>query len=282
MGFFDRLKNAWSIFILSWKYAGKDKSLLAIPIWLVALNIVFVLALIGVLLGAGLFVPDRAIGLSMYLIFALYLFCSLFVNVFLGAAQCWMVYEVTLGKDTTVWSGLKRAWKNLADIIWFSIVMFILKILTSKRGGRGIGSVLTTIFGGLIETLVRLAGKLVLPAMIVTERTFKEAVLDLQRSSKVWPEMLAFEAGAGPLFSFVGFFGFLIILFVFFLLYATGISLMLSIFIAVGLLVMQTALLSIARNFVDSTFHTLLYLALVEKKKIPELSKLYAPKGYWL
>jgi hypothetical protein len=287
MGFFDRLKNAWSIFVLSWKYAGKDKSLITIPTLLVLLNLAFFAAMILTFIFV-IMAPTEATGQtaniagsSIFLIFAAYLLFSLFINTFLGAAQSWMVYEVTLGKDTTVWSGFGRAWKNLGDIIWFSIVMFIIKILTSKRGGKGIGAALMAIFGGLIETLVRLAGKLVLPAMIVTERSFKEAVIDLKNSSKTWPEMLAFEVGVGPLFSLAWFIWILLMVFTGFVVWSIGLQ-TLTIILLVFMFVFFIVLTSIARNFINSTFYTLLYLALVEKKKIPELKNLYAPKGYWL
>ena len=254
MGFFDRLKNSWKIFKLSFSLLKKDKSLIAIPV-LMLLSFLFLFGTFGTLF----FVYKLE---SNYIFNIIFLFIMYFVMVFLAAAQSWMIYEVFKGKNTTIGSGFNRALKNFGDIFAFVITIILIRIFSSWLRGKGRAGEFA---GGFINYLTRLAGKLVLPAMIITERNFKESVSQLKDSIKAIPEIATYEIGIRSLTGLV-FFISIIISFLFGSAFGFIIGLVLFI-----ILICLMILLSV---YVNVTYYTLLYLTLIEKKKIKEL-KLY-------
>lgn len=106
------------------------------------------------------------------------------------------------------------------------------------------------------------AGKLVLPAMIVTDRNFLESVKQLGDSVKALPEIATFEIGIRPLTFIAVLCGVL----------GTVILFFLSPFIAVPFAFTYFLLLIMAVNYINSTYYTILYLTLIEKKKIKGFS----------
>jgi hypothetical protein len=264
MGFFDRLRNSWSLFKVALNFLRRDKSLIAVPILLPIVNlVVFLLAALWVLANFG--------GPSLPF-FVVVIFVSYLASTFLKAAHSWMVYEVALGKNTTLASGLRRAFQNAADVLWFSLVMTVISIIAGAirgKGGRGGASMLRGATAGIIDFLTSVMGKLVLPAMIVTNKTFRESVEDVRSLSKVLPEAILLEAGLGPLelAAFVV---------VFFPLLALAILSMTvlpmfafwTMITFVALTFVLIIALNILKSFVEITYYTLLYLALVKKRKI--------------
>jgi hypothetical protein len=277
MGIFDRLRNSWILFKTSLAFLKRDKSLLAVPLLLPVVNIVAlgIAAVIGVLMWAS--VGFRQ-GIAQFIFIVVFLLVMTFVNTFMAATQSWMVFEVAKGKDTALASGLKRAWHNLGDVILFTLTMVGIKLLAAalrgrRRNGFDVTSMIRGVLANTLETLTSIIGKLVLPAMIVTEKTFGEAVKDLQNSAKTWPEVLAFEFGIGPLTSLVFFASLIVLAGIAFVLYPVlGIGAL--IFTAI-LLLLVILTLSILGSFVNSTYYTLLYIALVEKKHIKGVQDLF-------
>jgi hypothetical protein len=261
MGFFNRVKNSWSIFTLSLSYIRKDKSLLFVPY----LTIFGLIALLCIFFFSLMFFP----GFSTYLTssdiityswIALFLFCAYLVCTFLGAMQAWMVYEVAHKKDATLASGMKRAFANIWDILGFAVVAVVLVFLAHFLQEKG--NLLGKITGGLLEGFRGIAQKLVLPAMIVTEKNFAQAVKKLKHGLRGWPEILTIEIGLGPLIIFGLFASF-------------GISFLVMVYIngLVGIVVLIMLVLSVyaASIFINQVYYTLLYLSLIERMKIPGL-----------
>ncbi len=257
MSFWYRLKNAWNIFKLSFSLLKKDKSLIAIPV-------LMLLSLI-ILMGIFWYLNYVQILYRNYITYLIFLFVMYFILTFLAAAQSWMVYEVLRGKDTTVKSGFKRAIQNFGDILTFVFTVILIRIFSSwlrKKGMIGQAA------GSFIDYVTGIAGKLVLPAMIITERNFKDSVIQLKDSLKAIPEIAIYEIGIRPLtalFFFIGVFITILLSFSSFIFPIFG-FLAGIIFLLIWLLIMM--LLSV---YVNNTYYTILYLTLIEKKKIPGL-----------
>ncbi len=257
MGFIDRLKNSWYIFKFSFGLIKKDKSLIVIPILMfasvIALIIIFILAFFAG--SAGEAVSNAGI----YFWMILFLFFNYFINTFYASAQSWMVHEVVQGKDTTVGSGFKRAFRNFFDILAFVIVSIIIKILASGLKKKG---VVGKFSGGFIETLSGIIGKLIIPSMIITERHFGQAVMQLKDSYKAIPEIATFEIGIRPLRSFATTIGF----FIAFILFLSF-----GIFTGIIFFVLWIIAIMLLSSYINTTYYTLVYLTLIEKKKIKGL-----------
>jgi len=249
MAVIDRLVNAWEIFKTSFEFLGRDKSLMAVPILMIvsafALVIPFIIALA---LAKGGAIPLVAI---------VVLFFAYFWFTFLGAAQAWMVHEVAQGKDATLGSGFSRAGKNFGDIMAYAAVMLLVRTIISslRRKGGAAGRV----GASFLDLIVGIAGKLVLPAMIVTHRSFKESIMQLKQALKAIPEIATFEVGIRPLVGWVNFVGFAIAVAVWF----SGFRIT-----AVAILFIWILLVSLVSIFINQTYYTLLYLTVIEKKKI--------------
>ncbi len=272
MSFIDRLSNSWSLLKLSFQFLNKDKSLLAVPIILPFLNIVVFGILIIIILSTVSVIPetteDSYGSIIGYSLLALFFFVMSFVNTFFGAAHSWMVYEVVNGKDATLGSGLKRAFANLWDVFLFALAMMVIKLISAalrgqKKEGLDVGYYVRSFIAGWVETISTILGKLVLPAMIVTERSFAEAVVDLKSSVKKWPEVLTFEFGVNTV---MGFITFLIVIPLVILAVLTFPSVLGFVF--VSLIVLTLIASNILSSFINATYYTLLYIALVEGKKI--------------
>ncbi len=272
MPFIDRLANSWNLLKLSFQFLNKDKSLLAVPIILPFLNIITFGILILIILSTVSIIPEKtedAYGAIIgYSLLALFFFVMSFVNTFFGAAHSWMVYEVVKGKNTTLKDGLKRAFANLWDVFLFALAMMIIKILSAalrgqKKEGFDAGYYLRSFIAGWIETISTILGKLVLPAMIITEKSFTESVADLKHSVKKWPEILTFELGVNTVMSFIT----SLIIFPLIVLAILTLPSILG-FIFVSLIVLTLIASSILNSFLNATYYTLLYIALVQGKKI--------------
>jgi hypothetical protein len=252
MGIFDRLANAWHIFTTSISFIAKDKSLLAIPILLVLSSVVLCIAFF-----AMFFAPR--VGGAFVANIVVFLFIMYAWTTFLGAAQSWMVHEVAQGKDTTVRSGFGRALKNIGDVLAFAVVMLLIGAIAGRLRQKG---ALGQIAGGFLETIAGIAGKLVLPAMIITERSFVQAVQQLRHAIRAIPEIATYEIGIRPLTGLVVWIG---LGFAALLLFTAGLIAAVAFFV---LWILAVVILSIQINQI---YYTLLYLTLIEKKRVPGL-----------
>jgi hypothetical protein len=252
--FFERLANAWHIFTLSLSFIGRDKSLLAVPILLILSAIAFGIGFVALLLSRAAATQAALVANFIIFLFVMYVWTA-----FLSSAQSWMVHEVAQGKDTTFGSGLRRAVQNLGDIFAYAFAILLIKLLVSWFRGKGrLGHAV----GGILDYLSGVAGKLVVPAMIVTERSFGESVKQLGEAVKHIPEIAAFEVGIRPLTSLV-------------VLLSIGIAVLfgLSFGLIAGLIIAAFLLLAviILSTLVNQIYYTLLYLALIEKRHVPGL-----------
>ncbi len=254
MGFVDRLHNAWKIFKTSFEFVGRDKSLLIIPIVMVLSYFVLVIPFIIIFIGSALIFRYAFAGVLLCLLLAN------FWNTFLMSAQSWMVHEVAQGKDTTVMSGIRRALHNLADIFVYSVVFMLVSVLLGMM--RDKGGPIGRIIADLLGVFAGIIGKLILPAMIVTERSFGESVQQLKHAKRAIPEIATFEIGIRPITSLITFFT---------LIFAVILFLLFGLVPAVIFFVLYLIVLSMLTLFINNTYYTLLYLSLIERKHVKGL-----------
>ncbi len=259
MGFFERLANAWKIFKLSFSLLSRDKSLIAVPILMVLSFFILIFILIGALGFLNFYYKTSSDNYIKYIIFLIFLFVLYLIMVFLSSAQSWMVYEVLKGKNTNVKSGFKRAIQNFGDILAFVFIIVLIRIFSSWLRGKGRVGEAT---GGIIDYISGIAGKLVLPAMIITEKNFKESVMQLKDSIKAIPEIATYEIGIRPLITVAVFIGIILALI---FMFSFGL------FIGLILFLIWICLIILISVYVNETYYTILYLALIEKKKIKNL-----------
>lgn len=259
MGFIDRLKNSWNTFKFSFGLIKKDRSLIAIPVLMFAsvivLCIIFAAFFLADFISAAGVVSDARV----YLWMIIFLFIVYFTTTFYASAQSWMVHEVIQGKDTTVGSGFKRAFHNFFDILAFAFVSLIIMLLASRLRKGGIAG---RMGAGFIETISGIVGKLVIPSMIITERHFGQAVMQLKESYKAIPEIATFEIGIRPLTSLATIIG-VFLAFIMFLSFGIITGLIFLIIWIITIMLLST--------YVNTTYYTLVYLTLIEKKKIKGL-----------
>lgn len=253
MGLGDKLANAWYIFTTSLSFIGRDKSLLIVPI-------LMILSAVGIFAAFLLaFLMQEPARMTLFAIIVLFFIGMQFWMTFLSSAQAWMVYEVAQGRDTTLWSGLKRAFVNILDIVLFSIVVMLIKVLTGKlrqKGGAG------RLAGGFLDMITGIAGKLVLPAMIVTDRSFFAAIKQLKDALPLIPEIAAFEIGIQPITGLVTFIG---------IIFSVLLGLAFGVLTGVAFLFLIILVVIIFSTLINQIYYTLLYLTLIEGKKVPGL-----------
>ncbi len=254
MGFIDRLHNAWKIFKTSFAFVGRDKSLMIIPIIMVLSCFLLIIPFFIIFVGSAIVFRYAFAGVLLCLLLAN------FWNTFLMSAQSWMVHEVAQGKDTTVMSGIKRALHNVGDIFVYSVVFMIVGILLSmiRQKGGFIGRMIADLLG----VFAGIIGKLILPAMIITERSFGDAVKQLKHAKKAIPEIATFEIGIRPIVSLTTFFTFI---------FAVILFLLFGPIPAIIFFVLYLIVLSMVSLFINNTYYTLLYLTLIEKKHVKGL-----------
>lgn len=215
-----------------------------------------ILCILGIV--AYLFVADAQQGYQIALCILFVLFAQTWMT-FLGAMQSWMVHEVAERKDATVLSGFKRALHNWKDIIAYAVVFLIISIILGALRKRGRAGELAA---GFFGALAGIAGKLILPAMIITNKTFGEAVNQLKHSIKAVPEIATYEIGIRPI-------AFLAVLLGALLTYLLA---QLSGTLAFIFIIAYIIFLILASVFINNTFYTLLYISLIEKKNVPGLN----------
>jgi len=250
MTFIDRLKNSWELFKMSLTFIQKDKSLYAIPFLSFGSAIlIFLIFFLGALTING--------NVALYVGIVLFFMALYASSTFFSAALVWMIYEVAKGKDATIKSGVKRALENMSDIIAYAVVSLLIAGFASKL--REKGGIVGNMAAGFVEMVSGIAGKLVLPAMIITERNFTDSVKQLYHSVKAIPEIATYEIGVRPILTLTWFAAiFIAIIFGFTFGFPVGII----------LLIIMIMFISVTFSIVDRVYYTLLYLTLIEKQKI--------------
>ncbi len=260
----NRLINSWNVFKTSLSFIKRDKSLWIIPILSFLVNIAIFVIFIMLFMAGSL---NYSSG-GMFLTVIIFMLISYLVSTFFASAQSWMVYEVAKGKNTTLSSGMGRAIKNIRDIVLFSIVSLIISIILgairgNKNNQGAVQNALREGTAGVLGFITGIMKKLVLPAMIITDRSFIDAVKQLKEGIKAIPEIAVYEIGIGPIIG-IAFVVSLIIPFM--IIWAgfvwTGIILMVILIMIIGLI----------SSLINQIYYTLVYLTIIEKKKIKGLS----------
>jgi hypothetical protein len=269
MSLIDNFRNAWKIIKDAFSLLGKDKDLLVPLVVVLLINLgLFALAVVFFILAS----PFGTIGL--YIIAFVFLLLTLFVSTFFSAALTWMVYEVYNGKDTHFGKGMRIAFKNIFDIILYTIVTFLISLvvgaLRSKDDNQNfIVILLKNIFASIIEKAWDILRHFILPSMILSENSFGQAFKEIPKLKNNIPETLvggfAFDLILGP----IHFIEFLICFVIGFLI--SLISVFGGIAVGVGLFVLLLILTNMVYQYVKVSYFTILYIELKKKLKEPLL-----------
>ena len=277
MSFVDRLRNAWNIFKLALSLLKKDRSLIIVPITIVFLPIIILVLCLLIFIKSLIIIFGSswketilpylsAVSFAGAILFVLFI---IFLITFLESVQVWMVYEVLKKGKTSISSGFGRAFKNFGDItaFTFTTISFTAFSFFLRSEGGKVGQ--TT--ANVMDYLTSLAGKLVLPAMIITERNFKEAIKQLKESTIALPEIAAYEIGIRPLIFFLlilgGFISITIFIFMTWVFNFWGGGF----FFAFPFLIFWILMVILLSIYVNETYYTILYIKLIEKQKIEKL-----------
>jgi len=269
MSIVDNFKNAWKITKDAFGLLGKDKDLLTPLVVALIINLaLFVLALLF------FFITLPNAGVAFYVIGLIFLLLTTFVTTFFGAALTWMIYEVYNKKDTHLGRGMKIAFKNFLDIIWYTIVTFLISLLVgmlrSKDNNQNfIAVILKNVFAGIIEKAWDILRHFILPSMILSSNNFGQAFKEIPKLKNHLPETLvggfAFDLVLGP----IHFIEFLVCLAIGFLL--SLISVFAGLVVGIGLFVLLLILTNLVYQYVKVSYFTLMYIDLKKKLKEPLL-----------
>ncbi|MBI2507797.1 hypothetical protein HYV89_02485 [Candidatus Woesearchaeota archaeon] len=178
----------------------RDKSLWAVPL-LSFFSLLILVPLIFVISLPLLKFENEWIFAYVFL----FLLIVYFVSTFFNAALTWMIWQVKQGKDATIGEGIRRALKNILDVLLFSITTLIVSMLAAMiRGGRrqeGLGGLGREVGASTLETSWNVLGSLVMPAMIIPEHHYFEAWAEVKEYRKTIPQVLVGHFGLGIIFS---------------------------------------------------------------------------------
>jgi len=264
MSIFEKLKESIDFTKESIELAKKDKSLLVTPI--ASLITVPLVAVVFFLIFFFVFEYDFFSHIYLFLFFILLFFTLSFISTFLGAAHSWMTYEVYSKGETTFLRGIKKAFKEIVDVLLFSFASFFIysfgSFLSRRKGygGRFVGSVAADV----VEAGWEVVGKFIIPAMIVKEQTFFQALRDVKLLVKNMPQSLvgafAFDYIANILEYFVVVLSFTIGFFAF----SISKNIFSSAIIGGTLFVLFSILIIIFKIFIKNTYFTVMYLKIKE------------------
>ena len=273
-GFFDRLARGWAFIKSAYSLAWNNKSMMA-PILFGGLA-----GLLFLGINAGLFIAvagtDHHEIESWFrehgVIAALWGFVVLFgqqVIRYGAMGMCVnMVDAYFKGLEPRLGTAWKDVGKNLGGIIALAFVGTIMEILISNlrdRRRRGMGGVLASAAGSLIESFWTVASYLLVPVIIVEDTGLGDGISRATRLHKGNLLQIAVgEVGINIVQGFLGFFVTLMIVALGFGLVPLGAG---GVIAAVIFAVVLLALLSTVNAFTKATYYTALYLWTVDVER---------------
>lgn len=170
MGFIESWKKGWSFMKAAFRMAGENKRLLLPSLYQVLISIVYFVAWVATLVAIdpewsnGTWIAVGAIAtFGSFLIF--YFFCGVTVN---------MVDVHLKGGTPRVKDGMADAGKNIVAILWLSLISTIVDMFA--RAARENDSIVGKIIGAIIEGIWTTLSFLLLPAIIIEDAGFRQAM----------------------------------------------------------------------------------------------------------
>jgi hypothetical protein len=274
MGFFSSVKKGWSFMKAAFRMAGENKKLLSPALYMIVISIFYWVGWLAALIaidptewtnGQWAMVGSIAT-LGSFLIF--YFFCGVMVN---------MIDVHIKGGQPSLKEGCKDAGKNFLAIFVLAVISTIIEMFA--KAARSNDSLPAKIIMGIIEAIWTMVAFLLLPAIIIEDAGFFQAmrrVRDLHKGN-----LLLIGIGEVGVRLVTGLIGFLVFLAIFGVIYVaatvmSGIPALVFALLVGGTLFALYAAFSI---YLRMAYYTCLYLWAVEVEKVGANAPAPGPLG---
>ena len=205
----ERIKRSWVLAKASLEVLGKDKELMIFPfLSSIALLMVTATFLFPMLVGSLLDnVFESGIPFIGYIVLFVFYIVQYTVMHFFNTALVGAALIRLRGGDPTVKDGLKVAWQRITQILGWALISatvgMILKMISdgSKRKGRGIGQIISSILGAAWGVVTFLVVPILAAEGLGPIEALKRSWELLKRS---WGEQIAGTFSIGTIFGLIG------------------------------------------------------------------------------
>jgi len=273
MGFFASLKKGWAFMKAAFRMAGQNRKLLAPSLYMVLSMIVYYVGWIAAIVAID---PQQwsdgqwaLVGgictLGSFLIF--YFFCGMTVN---------MIDVHLKGGTPSLAEGARDAGKNFLAITFLAVISTIVEMIA--KAARGKDNLVGKILASIIEAVWTMAAFLLLPAIIIEDASFGQAMRrcrDLHKGN-----LLLIGIGEVGVRAVTMVIGFLAMLVIFGVIYAAaGIGGTAGLILAVLVGGTLFALFAAFNIYLRMAYYTCLYLWAVEVEKAGAGARAPGPLG---
>ncbi len=276
-GFFDSVSRAFSFISQSMSMAFEDKDLLLPPFF----SLLGACAVLGVFLGVAhttrllnwLLRSDhpawQALLVLVSLAFAIYAVAYFFTGMTVN-----LVDSHLKGREARLGEAFADAVNNLGALLWLALTTTAVNLATAAVRGARRGRVLEAYAAEAVGWAWLVASFLILPAIIIEDRPFRQAVQRAWQlhSSNLLPIAVG-EIGVVVVTRLLGFLAFLVAALLGFLLWEATHTLILPLVVA-GLLL---AFVSAFNMFVRTAYYTCLFLWAVEIERVGATAPVPSP-----
>jgi hypothetical protein len=273
MGFFDSLKKGWSFMKAAFAMAGQNRKLLAPSVYMVLISILYFVAWVVALVAMdpqwsdGMWAAVGGIAtFGSFLIF--YFFCGMTVN---------MIDVHLKGGQPSLKEGAKDAGKNFIAIVFLALISTVIEMFA--RAARNNDSVVGKIIAGIIEAIWTIVAFLLLPAIIIEDASFGQAmrrVRDLHKGNMLLIGIG--EVGVRLVTNVIAFFWYILtfgLIYFFFTSFSMNTALVLT-FMVGGTMF---ALFAAFNIYLRMAYYTCLYLWAAETEKAGASARAPGPLG---
>ncbi len=269
------LTRGWNFMKAAFRMAGQNRKLLAPSLYMVLFSILYFVGWIAAILAIdptnwsdGTWaIVGTAYTLGSFLIF--YFFCGMTVN---------MIDVHLKGGTPSLKEGAKDAGKNFLAITFLAVISTIVELIAKAARGNN-KNIVGSIIAGIIEAVWTMAAFLLLPAIIIEDASFVQAMKRVRQLHKGNLLLIGIgEVGVRLVTGLVMFLGILLIFGVVYfsfgvvkgtagLVMGLGVGgLLLSLFVAFSI-------------YLRMAYYTCLYLWAVEVEKVGNTAKAPGPLG---
>lgn len=258
MGFCDSLSKGWSFVMAAFRMAGENRKLLAPSVYQVLLIIVYFVAWLAALI----VIDPRWSDGTWAGVSALAVFGSFLISFFCSGMTVNMIDVHLKGGTPTLGEGARDAAKNFPAIVVLSLISTVVNAIASAA--RDNESIVGRIIAGIIEAVWTTLALLLLPAIIIEDAGFGQAMRRVRAIHK--DNLLLIGVGEVGVRAVINLIGFAWMLLTFGVVYLsfTAFSGTTALVLAVTLGGTLLALFSAFSTYLRMAYYTCLYLWAVE------------------
>ena len=273
MGFIESFKKGWSFMKAAFAMAGQNRKLLAPSLLMVLITIAYFVAWVIALIAMdpqwsdGMWATVSAIAtFGSFLIF--YFFCGMTVN---------MIDVHLKGGQPSLKEGAKDAGKNFIAILFLALISTIVEMFA--RAARNNDSIVGKIIAGIVETIWTIVAFLLLPAIIIEDASFGQAMKRVRALHKGNLLLIGIgEVGVRLVTNLIAFVWYILIVglvYVFFTTFSVNTAIVMSLLIGGTMF----ALFAAFNIYLRMAYYTCLYLWACEVEKAGQQAKAPGPLG---